>query len=102
MCAMIPMLRVFSSGYAWAIIGLPLEVAEGLVGLRHAMGVLAALDGRADAVRGIHELGGQLLAHAAAVPPARGVDQPAHAEADAAVGAHLDRDLVRGRADAAG
>src|SRR4026209_592433 len=102
MCAMIPMLRVFCSGYAWAIIGLPLEVAEGLVGVPHPVGVLAALAAVADPVRGVHELGGQLLAHAAAVPLARGVDEPAHAEADAAIRSHLDGDLVGGSTDALG
>src|SRR5438876_5527 len=109
---MIPMFRVLSSGNpalvagrraAWAIvIGLPLEVAEGLIRLRHAVRVLAALDRRAHAVAGVDQLEGELLGHAAAVPPAGGVDQPAHAQRDAPVGANLDRDLVRGTADALG
>src|SRR3989454_12195018 len=104
MWAMIPMFRVRSSGKlallvgrraAWAmVIGLPLEVAEGLDGLRHAVRVLAALDGRAHAVAGVDQLEGELLRHAAAVSLAGGVDQPAHAQRDAPIGAHLDRDLV--------
>src|SRR6266516_2455530 len=112
MWAMIPMFRVCSSGKpglvlgrraAWAmVIGLPLEVAEGLVGLCHAVRVLAALDRRAHAVAGIDQLEGELLGHAAAVALAGGVDQPAHAQRDAPIGADLDRDLVGGTADALG
>src|SRR5437588_11458278 len=103
MWAMIPMFRVLSSGNpalvagrraAWAmVIGLPLEVAEGLVGLRHAMRVLAALDRRANAVAGVDQLVGELLRHAAAVAPAGGIDQPAHAQCDAPIGVYLGRDL---------
>src|SRR5438552_1481588 len=112
MWAMIPMFRVCSSGKpglvlvrraAWAmVIGLPLEVAEGLVGLRHAVGVLATLDRRPHAVAGVDQLEGELLGHAAAVSLASGVDQPAHAQRDAPIGADLDRDLVGGTADALG
>src|SRR5688572_28406398 len=109
MCAMIPMFRVRSRpafapvsvlGAVLVIIGLPLEVAERLVGVGHPMGVLAALDRGANAVAGIEQLGGELVRHALAVALAGRLDQPAHAEADAAVGAHLDGDLVRGSADA--
>src|SRR4029453_936885 len=110
MCAMIPMFRVRSSGTfvparsvrvaVLAVIGLPLEVAEGAVRLRHAVRVLAALDRRADAVARIEQLGGELVAHAAAVALAGRLDQPAHAEADAPIGANLDRDLVRRATDA--
>src|SRR5436190_2613004 len=104
MWAMIPIFRVFSSGKlvlgagrraAWAIvIGLPVEVAEGLVGLRHAVRVLTALQRRANAVAGIDQLERELLRHAVAVAFAGGVDQPAHAERDAAISADIDRDLV--------
>ena len=50
---------------------------------------------------GVDELGGELLAHALAVALAGGLDEPAHAERQAAVAADLDRDLVGGAADAA-
>src|SRR5687768_8623515 len=110
MCAMIPMFRVRSSGMevpvrsvrvaVLAVIGLPLEVAEGAVRLRHAMGVLTALDRGADAVAGIEQLGGELVAHAPSVSLAGRLDEPPHAEADPPVGADLDRDLVRGAAHA--
>src|SRR5918999_4466668 len=90
MWAMIPMFRVRSSGTdvparsdrvaVLAVIGLPLEVAEGAVRLRHAVGVLAALDRGADAVAGIEQLGGELVAHALAVALSRRLDEPAHAK----------------------
>src|SRR5687768_2565449 len=106
MWAMIPMFRVRSSGTdvparsdrvaVLAVIWLPLEVAEGAVRLRHAVRVLAALDGGADAVAGIEQLGGELVAHAPPIALPCGLDEPAHAEADAPVGADLDRDLVGG------
>src|SRR3990170_1165816 len=99
MWAMIPMLRVRSSGMlavaagrpaVWVIIGLPLEVAEGPVGLGHAMGVLATLDRGADAVAGVHQLRRQLVGHALAVALAGRLDEPAHPQADAPIGTHLD------------
>src|SRR6266545_3274160 len=107
MWAMIPMLRVRASvtwraiSNTWLPARLPLEVAEGLVGLGHLVGVLAPLDGSAEAVHGIDELCGQLLGHALAAALARGLDEPAHAEAHAAIAADLDRDLVRGATHAA-
>src|SRR5688572_25102105 len=81
--------------------GLPLEMAEGLVGLGHLVGVFASLDGCAETVHRIDELGGKLLAHALAVALAGGLDEPADAERQAAVAPDLDRDLVGGAADAA-
>src|SRR5688572_14043020 len=109
MCAMIPMFRVRCSEAGavavdrpavCVVIGLPLEVAEGLVGFGHAVGVLASLDGCADAVAGIHQFAGELVGHALAVSLASRLDEPAHAEADTPIGANLDRDLVRGATDA--
>src|SRR5512132_3974776 len=106
MWAMIPMLRVRASE-TWRVMarvgpGLPLEMAEGLVGLGHLVGVLAPLDRGAQAVRCVHELGGELLAHALPAALAGGLDEPAHAERQPAVAADLDRDLVRRATDAAG
>ena len=77
-------------------------MAEGLVGLGHLVGVLATLHGRAEAVHGIDERGGELLAHRLAVALAGRLDEPPDAEREAAVAADLDRDLVGGAADAAG
>ena len=103
------MFRVRASGTARATVGtsssrpgLPLEVAEGLVGLGHLVGVLAPLHRRAEAVHGIDELRGELLAHALAVALAGGLDEPAHAERQPAIAPDLDRDLVGGATDAPG
>src|SRR5688572_1830200 len=82
--------------------GLPLEMAEGAVRLGHLVRVFTSLDRRAEAVHGIDELGGELLAHALPVALARGLDEPAHAERQAAVAPDLDRDLVGRATDAAG
>src|SRR6185503_12645854 len=105
MWAMIPMFRVLASGtwrvMATAFRGLPLEMAEGLVGLSHLVGVLASLDRRAEVVHGIHELRSELFRHALAAALAGGLDEPAHAEREPAIAADLDRDLVGGATDAA-
>src|ERR1700745_1749025 len=79
MCAMIPMLRTIARSVAvWgATLGvlrsraflvcqpplLPAVVGEGLVGLRHLVGVLTALDARAKAVAGVEQLVHQPLGH---------------------------------------
>src|SRR3954453_5773798 len=49
----------------WPALGpaLPAVVREGLVGLGHLVGVLAALDGRAEAIAGIEDLVHQLVGH---------------------------------------
>src|SRR5919197_134218 len=101
MCAMMPMFRVFSSEYCrcmWMclpfatdeegsqasrppscrVLSLPAVMREGLVGLRHLVRVLALLDGRAAIVRGVEQLGGELVRHAALRPSPRRADQPAH------------------------
>src|SRR6185503_14570291 len=102
---MIPMFRVFASGTVRVTVrylpGLPLEMAEGLVGLRHLVRVFASLDRRAEAVHGVDELGGELLAHALAVALASRLDEPADAERHAAVAPDLDRDLIGRATDAA-
>src|SRR5512146_2080007 len=106
MCAMIPMFRLRAS-VTWRVTfstfpGLPLEMAEGLVGLGHLVRVFASLDRRAEAVHGVDELGRELLAHALAVSLSGGLDQPADAEREAAITADLDGNLVRRATDAAG
>src|SRR4029077_13233078 len=72
-------------------------MAEGPVGLRHLVRVFSSLDRRAEAVHGIDELGGELLAHALAVGLAGRLDEPADTARHAAIAPDLDRDLV-GRA----
>src|SRR3990170_3184384 len=106
MWAMIPMFLVRASA-TWRVMapvgpGLPLEMAEGLVGLGHLVRVLAPLDRGAEAVHRVDELGRELLAHALAAPLAGGLDEPPNAEREAAIAADLDRHLVGRPADAAG
>src|SRR5438093_10927118 len=103
---MIPMFRVRASGTCRATVfpmlpGLPLEMAEGLVGFRHLVCVFASLDRGAEAVHGVDELRSELLAHALAAPLAGGLDEPPNAEREASVAADLDRHLVGRAADAA-
>src|SRR3954464_1180801 len=102
---MIPMFRVGARDACRATFAtypdLPLEMAEGLVGLGHLVRVLATLDRRAQTVHRVDELGRQLLAHALAVALARGLDEPAHAERQPAIAPDLDRDLVGRATDAA-
>src|SRR5205814_6015922 len=80
---------------------LPLEMAEGPVGLRHLVRVFASLARRAEAVHGVYELGGELLSHALAVALASRLDEPADAERHAAIAPDLDRDLICRATDAA-
>src|SRR3954469_15835416 len=77
--------------------GLPAVVREGLVGLRHLVGVLAPLDGGTEAVAGVEQLVLQPLDHGL-LPAGLGVlDQPAQTEGGLPRGTNLDRHLV-GRA----
>src|SRR5262245_7469177 len=125
MCAMMPMLRVRSSGACLAIVRsprfqtetsnrqlnwplptvncqLPTVVSKGLVRFRHAVRVFALLDGATTKVGGVEQLVGQLLLHRLAVAPrAREADQPADAEREAAVRIDFNRNLVVRAADAA-
>src|SRR5258707_14134910 len=104
---MIPMFRVRASGTCRAtvfskLLGLPLEMAEGAVRLGHLVRVFAALHGSAEAVHGVDQLLGELVAHALAIPLASRLDEPADAEREAAVAADLDRDLIGRATDPAG
>src|SRR5213596_3428310 len=119
MCAMIPMFRVLAriallataasllpcvrrtgSGVPATSARLPAVVGEGLVGLGHLVGVLAALDAGAEAVTGIEELVHQTLGHRLLATGAGVLDEPAQGERGLARRADLDRDLVRRTADA--
>src|SRR3954447_26438431 len=77
-------------------------MAERLVGVGHLVRVFAPLDGGAEVVAGVDELGRELLAHRLAAPPAGGLDEPPDAEREPAIAADLDRDLVGGAADPTG
>src|SRR5260221_3249885 len=73
---------------------------EGLVGVGHAMGVLALLHGGAAILRGIADLARQALLHGVLGAAARRADQPADRQRLAAIGTHLDGNLVGRAADA--
>src|SRR5947208_5824071 len=107
MWAMIPMLRTRSSGScrtdSRASFGatataipylLPAVMAEGLVGLRHLVGLFFAPHRAAGVVHRVHQLGRELLAHGLPRALARGVDEPACRQRHAPRRTHLDRHLI--------
>src|SRR4051794_11328557 len=123
MCAMMPMLRTLASASAAATAiptllrrrlepvrlpraarrtpglprVLPAVVREGLVGLRHLVGVLAPLDGGTEAVAGVEQLVLETLDHGLLAAGLGVLDQPAQTEGGLPRGTNLDRHLV-GRA----
>src|SRR3989442_5477981 len=122
--AMIPMLRVFSSEYCRSTsaslppydslhekrgvrlrpplhfdLSLPAIMRERLVGLRHLVRVFSLLYSGAAVARGVEELAGELLGHAALAPTAGGADDPPHRQRGAPVGTHFDRHLIRRPSD---
>src|SRR5436305_6766946 len=102
MWAMIPMLRTRSSATAVSVVlvlkfpflPLPAVVREGLVGLRHPVDVVLALERPALLVEGVQNLvcGLRPDQHLAAI--ARVVHEPAHGERAGPALRHLDGDLV--------
>src|SRR5262245_43897716 len=134
MCAMMPMLRVRSSGYCRSIdlfptllldrrrcryprrghadgveagagpdrYELPAVVRERLVGLGHAVSVLALLHGRPTVVRRVEELRRQPLVHGLLRARPGESDEPTHGQGGPALGPDLDRHLVRGAPHPAG
>src|SRR5690606_39091705 len=108
MWAMIPMLRTLARSsvrrsVAIAVrslpcrfvgLGSPAVVREGLVGLRHLVGVLAALHAGAKAIGGVEDLVHQALGHRLFATRPRVADQPPQCECGAAAGPDLDRHLV--------
>src|SRR5438067_7850636 len=117
---MIPMLRTRSRGYSRAVPALPafvsivittsashrgslrspFVVGERLVGLGHLVRLLLAADRGTGVVHRVHQLTGEPLPHRLARTLAGCLDDPTHRERAAAIRADLDRDLVRGAADA--
>src|SRR5579863_8107124 len=79
---------------------LPAVMGEGLVGLGHAMRVLALPDGGAAVLGRVHQLVRQAKRHGflAAVPG--GLDDPAHSQCLATRRANFNRYLVSGATDA--
>src|SRR5215472_10738209 len=103
MWAMIPMLRTRSSATACSVIfvlkssfppGLPAVVRKGLVGLRHPVDVVLALERAALLVQRVENLVGELVGHALFAPLAGERDDPADRECAGAALRHLDRNLV--------
>src|SRR6202035_2979764 len=103
MCAMIPMLRTlarsaavmvatFRSSSLMLVLVLPAVMREGLVGLRHLVRVLAALDAGAKAVAGVEHLVHQPLGHRLLAARAGVQHDPAQGQGGAARRAHLHRD----------
>ncbi len=77
-------------------------MGKGLIGLGHAMGVIAPLD-RAAAIGGrIKKLAGKFLRHRLFVAGLGKADQPPDGQGLLTVPAHLDRHLIGGAADSAG
>ena len=74
---------------------------EGLVGLRHSVEVVLALEGPALLLEGVEDLAGELLVHVllAALPRER--DDPANSERPGTALRHLDGHLVLRAPDAA-
>src|SRR5690349_10876699 len=99
MWAMIPMLRTRSrvggaSFVACVLISLPAVVREGLVGLRHSVEVVLALEGSALLLEGVEDLAGELLVHVLLAALARKRDQPADGERPGTALRDLDGNLV--------
>src|ERR1700712_3933140 len=102
MWAMIPMLRVSAiPASTVSAIRLPAVVGEGLVGLRHLVGVFAPLHGGTKTIARVEQLVHEPLGHGLLATLAGVGDQPAKRQGGAAACAHLDRHLVGGAADPA-
>src|SRR5699024_7203924 len=80
-------------------LGLPAEVAEGLVRFGHPVGVFTFAHCAATAFGCIHELAGQALDHGLLTPPLGGLAQPAHGQGSTPHGTDFHGYLVVGTAD---
>src|SRR5262249_50355596 len=104
MWAMIPMLRTRSSAALVSVTAtsspLPPVVREGLVGLRHPVHVVLALERVSLLLEGVQDLARELVLHVLLAPLARVRDEPAERERAAATLRHLDGHLVVRAADA--
>src|ERR1700758_5055361 len=77
-------------------------MTESFVAFGHPVGLLFALHRTAGVLRSIENLEGELLAHTLPTALPRETHEPAACQRQPAVRPDLDRDLVRGPADAAG
>src|SRR5438445_12964004 len=110
MWAMIPMFRTRSSATAVSFFSfvlkslsspLPAVVREGLVGLRHPVDVVFPLERPALLVQRVHDLVGELDAHALFAALARERHEPAHGKRAGPALRNLHRNLVVRTADPA-
>src|SRR4051812_38353983 len=102
MWAMIPMLRTRSRPILVTVaMRLPPVMGEGLVGLCHPVDVVLALVRAALLVERVHDLVGELVAHALFAAVAGVRDDPADRQRARTALRYLDRHLVVGAADAA-
>src|SRR2546423_4746018 len=109
MWAMIPMFRTRSSAtfvsatlvLKSSFLRLPAVVREGLVGLRHPVDVVLALERAALLVERVQDLPCELLAHLLLAAVARVAHEPAHGERAGTALRNLHGHLVVGAADAA-
>src|ERR1700712_6040341 len=91
MWAMIPMLRVSAiPASTVSAIRLPAVVGEGLVGLRHLVGVFAPLHGGSKTVARVEQLVHEPLGHGLLATLAGGGGPPAKRPGGASARAHLD------------
>src|SRR5262245_44518516 len=110
MWAMMPILRIRSSACSvagsvaiselFADLALPAVVRERFVRLSHAVSLLALASRLTAIVRGIEQLGRELLFHRLARARACRLDDPAHGQSHAAVTADLDGHLIGRTTDA--
>src|SRR5215471_9753888 len=101
MWAMIPMFRTRSSATLVSVtakslclfLALPAVVGEGLVGLRHSVHVVLALERVALLLERVEDLAGQLVGHVLLAAVAGVGDEPAQREGAPAALRHLHRHL---------
>src|ERR1051326_182664 len=103
MWAMIPMFRTRSSAtrvsvaaIALSSLGLPAVVRKSLVGLRHPVHVVLALEGVPLLLERIQDLAGELVGHVLLAAVTRIRHEPADRERAAAPLRHLDGDMGDG------
>src|SRR5690349_23701004 len=77
-------------------------MSEGLIGLRHAVDVVLALERVALLLLGVEKLVGEPWGHRLLATLASEADEPADRKRAGPAGRHLDGHLVGGAADAAG
>src|SRR5262245_63351886 len=122
MCAMMPILRVFSNGTVLAISlyqqkkgggrtasfllpnlysCLPPVMCKGAIRLGHPMGIFLFLNCRTPIIHLIYKFCSQFLFHRFLAPLARRLDKPTHAQRKTSLGSHFDGHLISRTADAA-